>query len=41
MDKARQTGNVQELAELIYEIRQQDFHEFVDLTEAEDLVFGE
>lgn len=34
-------GDIQELAELVYEIKDQGFDEHVDISEAEDLIFGE
>ena len=38
---AMKKGDIQEIGELIYEIKDQGFDEHLDLTEAENLVFGE
>ena len=41
MKLALKRGDVQEIGELIYEIKQQGFEEHLDISEAENLVFGE
>ena len=34
-------GDIQELAELVYEIKEQGYDEHIDITQAENMIFGE